>query len=171
MSTKIKRAPVNHFIAHKQVDGVEQIRIMHGNKIVARYEGVHAVVVARYHLAVIWNEAVPYETLAPIVGAKFVEVLKAWIKEPGYMDGDYQGLTPDQGWEKMCADNAANGPGRNTCASHDWCDANMAMDEAIRSFGLDPLPPDRDGGMSQAMTDLWNAAWESAQPALDGRTK
>lgn len=46
---------------------------------------------------------------------------------------------------------------RSVCHSHDFCDANMAMDEAFRRcFGREP---DLEGNDDTA---LWNAAWEIA---------
>lgn len=43
----------------------------------------------------------------------------------------------------------------------DFCDANMIMDAAFKSLGVDPLP-DLEKGMSQAICDRWNAAWDRA---------
>lgn len=45
------------------------------------------------------------------------------------------------------------------CASHDFCDANMAMSEAFaKAFGRDP-------GFDQHDVDLMNSAWEAAKAA------
>jgi hypothetical protein len=54
------------------------------------------------------------------------------------------------------------------CHSHDFCDANMAMDAAFeRAFGYSPLDDEQrdeaDGGMSVANMELWNAAWDLAK--------
>jgi hypothetical protein len=50
----------------------------------------------------------------------------------------------------------------NICASHDFCDANMAMDEAFRRvFGAGPL--DGVDQMSDAACNLWGAAWDMAK--------
>lgn len=53
----------------------------------------------------------------------------------------------------------------NICHSHDFCDANMAMHEAfIRVFKRNPLDDRGDeGGMSEADTAIWNAAWDLAK--------
>ena len=73
---------------------------------------------------------------------KFADVLREW-------------LTPSQ-WELMCDRNRAE-TWKGACRSHDFCDANMAMDAAWQSFGLPS--PDAD---DQAQADLWNAAWKLA---------
>lgn len=39
------------------------------------------------------------------------------------------------------------------CASHDFCDANMSMDAALKKHGIDGLKN----------TDLWNKVWEYAK--------
>lgn len=51
------------------------------------------------------------------------------------------------------------------CATHDCCDSNMVMNDAFESFGIDPLEHGytEEGGMSQEVVDLWNAAWELAK--------
>ena len=59
-------------------------------------------------------------------------------------------------------------PLEGICYSHDYCDANMTMDAAFKSFGVDPLEygyTDEDG-MSQEVCDLWNAAWDRAKELL-----
>lgn len=47
------------------------------------------------------------------------------------------------------------------CHTHDFCDANMVMDEAFRKIGrpIKEVPPD------DATTDLWNGAWGMAKAA------
>lgn len=51
----------------------------------------------------------------------------------------------------------------STCHSHDFCDANMAMDAAYRkTVGRDFLPQG-DAEPSEADTALWNAAWDIAK--------
>lgn len=46
------------------------------------------------------------------------------------------------------------------CHSHDFCDANMAMDQAFRDLGVHGMP---DGHGDDAMTNAWNAAWDLAK--------
>lgn len=53
-------------------------------------------------------------------------------------------------------------PSSIVCHSHDFCDANMVMDAAMRSLGVDPLPEGQDG-MPEAVQALWNEAWEIAK--------
>lgn len=45
-----------------------------------------------------------------------------------------------------------------SCASHDFCDANMVMEEAWRDLGYGEVNPE-----SQADADLWNDAWNIAK--------
>lgn len=45
----------------------------------------------------------------------------------------------------------------HTCATHDYCDANMIMDEAFTAV----LGHDMDAGSEDDVT-LWNAAWDLA---------
>lgn len=53
--------------------------------------------------------------------------------------------------------------GSTTCASHDYCDANMAMLEAFQStFGADPRIADQADGREGPDIALWNAAWALA---------
>lgn len=105
---------------------------------------------------------------ARLIGIEFVKVLREWITNPRYWDGEYAGIkSAEDAWAKMCADNARlHAEGSTCCASHDWCDANMAMFEAFENLDLDPLPD--DDAERERMTDLWNAAWASASPALRG---
>lgn len=56
--------------------------------------------------------------------------------------------------------NKINDP--HVCATHDFCDANMAMHEAFMSFGIDPLSSEH-GPMSDEMVYLWNTAWGIAK--------
>ena len=53
---------------------------------------------------------------------------------------------------------------KNICHSHDFCDANMAMDEAFNNIlKRSPLPDDLDEGMTDETMQLWNAAWDLAK--------
>lgn len=53
------------------------------------------------------------------------------------------------------------------CHSHDHCDANMAMEEALKSFGLDVFTPEYDENaespLDEKVADLWNEAWDIAK--------
>lgn len=48
------------------------------------------------------------------------------------------------------------------CHSHDFCDANMVMDEALRRAGHN-MEWDPEVGMPQETVDVWNAAWTLAK--------
>lgn len=48
----------------------------------------------------------------------------------------------------------------SVCATHDFCDANMAMFEALTDLGHEVF---NDEGLSEDVTDLWNAAWTRAK--------
>lgn len=49
---------------------------------------------------------------------------------------------------------------KRICHSHDFCDANMAMDSAWREVFGDPPDPSGEGWQ-----DVWNRAWEKAKAA------
>lgn len=52
------------------------------------------------------------------------------------------------------------------CHSHDFCDANMAMDEAFNNLGLESLPSEEEHPEESAKAiALWNEAWAIAQAA------
>ena len=76
------------------------------------------------------------------IGKTFAAVLKEW-------------LTPEQFHEMK----DWNGQNRDNpcCASHDYCDANMAMCEAFIQLKM----PTTDGGRFD--TALWDAAWSYAR--------
>lgn len=50
--------------------------------------------------------------------------------------------------------NATTYAGTGVCASHDYCDPNQAMIDALESFGIE---------WDNEMCDLVNAAWEIAR--------
>lgn len=60
-------------------------------------------------------------------------------------------------------------PIQGVCYSHDFCDANMTMDAAMKSLGIDPMPEDEDG-MPDRVVDLWNAAWDHAKTRMEAMT-
>jgi hypothetical protein len=51
----------------------------------------------------------------------------------------------------------------NICHSHDYCDANMAMDEAAINLGLARVADLVDGPAQQKVMDVWNSAWTLAK--------
>ena len=52
----------------------------------------------------------------------------------------------------------------DVCASHDYCDANMAMQEAFEAQDIDPLHCYYGPFCT---TDLWNDAWSFANARWD----
>lgn len=93
----------------------------------------------------------------------FVRVLSEW-------------LTPEQ-MHMVAAVNHDNGVSYPCCASHDYCDANMAMDEALQSvFGLNLFELSsvtwsrnecRAGDMSEMACELWDRAWNHGKTIIE----
>jgi hypothetical protein len=48
------------------------------------------------------------------------------------------------------------------CCSHDFCDANMAMDEAFTRVTGRTYPLGEEGPQQKADNALWNEAWDIA---------
>lgn len=74
----------------------------------------------------------------------------------------------------------AERPIHGVCYSHDYCDANETMAEAMASFGLDLMGAHdgEDGGSEyDELVGLWNASWDEAKtlmtnpPSIDGVTR
>ena len=97
------------------------------------------------------------EQLAVEIGRIFVQLLR-------------DELTPDE-FAEMQRRNATDEYAKTgSCASHDFRDANVYMAQAFEQVGLDPLPMDDNGGDDDTdITELWNAAWESAMPQLTAK--
>lgn len=68
-------------------------------------------------------------------------------------------LAPSQLREVTLRNSRETNP--NICHSHDFCDANMAMDQALKNLGAEAFPA--EGGMSDEVVDLWNEAWDIAK--------
>lgn len=50
------------------------------------------------------------------------------------------------------------------CATGDFCDSNMAMEEAFqKAFSRDPEVVEPDGANHEADCQLWNAGWDIAK--------
>lgn len=89
----------------------------------------------------------------------FAKVLKEWLS--------------DEEMAAVVATNKADGYDASTCASHDFCDANMAMDEAYKKIypEFDKAAWDDNdkteglGKLWDKHTDLWNEAWDLAKRA------
>ena len=78
------------------------------------------------------------------VSREFADVLREW-------------LTPQE-WAKMAERNRSPDYQGGICASHDFCDANMAMVEAFETV----MGREFNGDATEADFALWNAAWNHA---------
>lgn len=78
---------------------------------------------------------------------RFVVILRTW-------------LTPEEIAEVRKRNATETSP--HVCHSHDFCDANMAMDEAWGSF----MQAHIDGD-DESQAKLWNDAWDIARELLD----
>lgn len=75
-------------------------------------------------------------------------------------------LAPKQ-FAEVIARNAKE-PNKNVCHSHDFCDANVLMDEAFRDvagFSATDTGGDDIGCMNDKCVDLFNEAWSIAKAA------
>lgn len=80
-------------------------------------------------------------------------------------------FTPDQ-FAEMRRRNGERGADDNSCASHDFCDANMTMLEAFEEV-MKRAPGFLDGtdekgnhsALGESDCALWNAAWDYAKAA------
>lgn len=96
------------------------------------------------------------ELLAFVLGDGFAAVLRQWLDADEIAMVRSRNATPEY----------SEG---GSCASHDFCDANMAMDAAFkkvlgRNSDIEDLP---DGSESPDIA-LWNAAWPIGLAALVG---
>ena len=80
------------------------------------------------------------------LAASFAEVMQDW-------------LTPAQ-MREVVARNETYG---DACASHDFCDANMAMDEAFTKTQCREIELGEGTRQSRADMALWNGAWAIAK--------
>ena len=95
-----------------------------------------------------------YEDKATDLAKEFSRVLNSWI--------------PEKIFEVNLRNKEASYKLNNCCASHDFCDANMAMDEAFQKvmqrefvFFNDEYPETEQ--QNEDDTDLINAAWNLAK--------
>lgn len=100
-----------------------------------------------------------FQNEAAFLAAKFALVLADWLTVAEFAEMQSRNATPEY-------------RDRETCASHDFCDANMAMEAAFTDcFGREPrfgefveaygLSPDAKAEAEDAA--LWNAAWDKAR--------
>jgi hypothetical protein len=97
------------------------------------------------------------------VADEFARVLRTWLS--------------DAEWADMCARNASE-TDSYICHSHDFCDANMAMMEAMENLGVDvqSTMDGSDTGLGgkwdvSPITVLWNDAWNMAKAKHLGGSK
>jgi hypothetical protein len=76
------------------------------------------------------------------VAARFDAVLREWLTAGDYAEMLRRNRNPEY---------------RDSCASHDFTDANMAMCESLRQLGIETDSMGDDGPTAT----LWNAAWQS----------
>jgi len=83
-------------------------------------------------------------TIEEVIADRFAAVLREW-------------LTADE-WTEMLERNGAQ---RDPliCHSHDFCDANMAMDQAFTEFAPEMKV---DDVVAEDSVPVWNAAWDIA---------
>lgn len=95
------------------------------------------------------------EALAVIIGVRFARLLAEDMTHAEWLEMRRLNATP-----KYAA----------ACASQDFCDANMTMQEAMVELGVLDPDADLDGDWasentpeSQRLVALWNAAWDDAK--------
>jgi len=76
------------------------------------------------------------------VAQRFDAVMREWLNEAEYTEMLRRNRTAAY---------------KDCCASHDFCDANMAMCEALRQLGIETDNMGDDGPTAI----LWNAAWNA----------
>lgn len=73
-------------------------------------------------------------------------------------------LSKDELREVLRRNRESRASGAGFCATHDFLDANMAMQEAAEKVGWLPTFDERpDGEMTDAQVSAWNEAWELAR--------
>jgi hypothetical protein len=81
------------------------------------------------------------------IAEAFGEVMRQW-------------LTPAEFTEMKRRNETEAAYAGGACASHDFCDANMAMAEAFdHVMGRQPTSDEGDVAQSEADCALWNDAW------------
>ncbi len=98
----------------------------------------------------VWDDAYAAQPEAvERLALAFRDVISAWF-------------TPEQIAETRRRNAAYFAVGNSCCATHEFCDANEAMAEAMQTtFGSGPFGA--DGHMADTAISLWNDAWELAQ--------
>lgn len=70
----------------------------------------------------------------------------------------------EQNFAEVCRQQTES-PVAGVCYSHDYCDANTVMGEALSSLGVIAFPEGEDG-MPDWIIELWNASWDKAQALM-----
>lgn len=93
------------------------------------------------------------------IAEAFGEVMRQWLSPAEFAEMKALNETP------AFADGC--------CASHNYCDANMAMDAAFQqALGRSPIMgEDEDPVGSEADCKIWNEAWELARKLYLGSSK
>ncbi len=93
-------------------------------------------------------EGQPAPATVAFLAGQFADVLREWLTEAQWRQMRRLNTSPDYA---------------ESCASQDFCDANMAMDEAWkRAFGREPNVVG-EGPEVERECRLWNEAWSSAK--------
>lgn len=135
------------------------------------YEGDHDKLYSNLHPQVDGREVEPYSLMLFVARAAAVEAVHLGhvdrVAEPRVVAEQFIHLLREQlGGETLYKIVEANDTiPAGCCASHDYCDANMVMDAAMRSLGIDPLPEDEDG-MPDWVNELWNRSWAVAMESM-----
>lgn len=127
---------------HAQVDGreVEPFSLM---LFVARAAAVEAV-----HLKHVDRVADPH-----VIAEQFIHLLR-------------EGLGGETLYKIVELNDTAEA---GVCHSHDFCDANEVMSDAMESLGIDIWDKgddEEEGGMSDFAAALWNKAWNIAMESM-----
>jgi hypothetical protein len=92
------------------------------------------------------------------IAQRFADVLINWLSPAEFME-----------MRRRNRDDVTYANG--ACASHDFCDANMAMMEAFESVTGHNMIPLDDGEISEEDCAIWNDAWNLARKLYIGAPK
>ena len=88
------------------------------------------------------------QTLA--VAEAFAEVMRQWLSKDEFAEMKHKNETDPN--YRGCV-----------CASHDYCDANMAMMEAFDHVMGHNMIPEEGGEISESDCAIWSDAWDLAR--------
>ena len=104
-----------------------------------------------------YEEDEPRDDQVDKIAARFAEVLRSWLNEREFKEMVRKNTTPAYGYP--------------ICASHDYCDANMAMMEAFESVVGHNIIPHGDGEITEENMKIWADAWDRARDLYIGQVK